>query len=215
RSPRSPRRASRSRRPSLAGRARPAPPSRPAPGFFSPWPPALLEYRRLAVDPVGFPECVGDFAERRVRPDGVEHVRDEILVAQARVAEGAHGAFPARRVAARPQRTHALDLAPLDLRIDLENGNGNLVLAAEAVDPDDDPAALLDLHLEPVGRIRDLLLWESPLHGLDDPAHLVDAPDDAGSLLLHPIGEGFEEIGARKGVDHVRDARFVGDDLLR
>src|SRR5882672_12078250 len=177
--------------------------------FFS-----TLEDRRLSVDAVRLAEDVADLAECRVGPDRVQHVRDEVLAAHTRVPERLDRAGVGGGVAPRPHGLDPLDLAPLDLGIDLEHRDGDFLFRYEPVHPDDDPLLALDLPLELVGGVGDLLLGISALDRGDDPAHLVDAADVPERLLFHLARERLDEVRAAQRIRRGGDTRLVGEDLL-
>ena len=80
---------------------------------------------------------------------------------------------------------------------------------------DDDPFAALDLLLQPEAGVGDLALGVVLLDRRDHPAELVDLREIAVGLGLEPVGQRLDEIGAAQGVDRVRHAGLVRDDLLR
>src|SRR5690349_8662520 len=119
---------------------------------------STLEDRRLSVDAVRLAEDVAHLAERRVRPDRVQHVRNEVLAAHAGAPERFDRLGVRGRVAPRAHGLGPLDLVPLDLGVDLEHRDRDLLVRQEPVHADDDPLLALDLLLELVGGVRDLLL---------------------------------------------------------
>ena len=73
----------------------------------------------------------------------------------------------------------------------------------------------LDRLLEAVGRLGDLLLRIALLDRLDHPAHAVDGVEVLAGAALHVERQLLEEVRAAERIDHVGDAAFGGDDLLR
>src|SRR5581483_3077234 len=107
------------------------------------------------------------------------------------VARGARDAVerrpPRRRVALGPQRLHARDLAPLDVRIDpqqLRHPRSAFRAVVEPVDADDDRFAGIDVALRLVRGLLDLALDESGLDRGERAAGAVDALDQLARALL-------------------------------
>ena len=80
---------------------------------------------------------------------------------------------------------------------------------------DDDFFFFVDRYLVFVGSFRDFALRVAALDGRDHAAHGVDFFDVVPCAALDFVREGFDKVRAAEGVDGVRDACFVRDDLLR
>jgi hypothetical protein len=103
-----------------------------------------------------------------------------------------------------------LDLELLDLAVDVERLGLRLVVALEElVDPDDDVAAVVELPLEVVGRLRDLALEPVVLDAVDrtlehrSVAERVEVGEQLLGLPLHLVGERLDEVRAAERVGHV------------
>ena len=97
---------------------------------------------------------------------------------------------------------------------DLDDLDG-LVIAAEAVDADHHPPAILDRLLESVCALLDGILREPGLDRLDratPPVHLVDQRPGARFQLG---GQRLHQVAPTQRIGDARHIGLVGDDLLR
>src|SRR3954451_12501447 len=109
----------------------------------------------LAVLPERHPQPVADLAHRRVGVDRFNECGHDVLAAARAVAEPRKRLLPGPRITLRAHARDSLDLAPLPFRIDPLDHRPHVApgCVLEAVPPDDDPVARLDLLLRPVGRL--------------------------------------------------------------
>src|SRR5207237_235769 len=170
---------------------------------------------RFLVSAEDLAHHVADLAERRLRPDRVEEERHRVVVRFARLQEAVESGGVLLRV---PRSANLAEPGRLGFERRLRDPQDleiRLFVHDEIVDADDHPLAVLDLPLVSVCGVRNLLLEEPfPDRGVDaaEPLDPVEVPV---GLFLEFVREGLEEIGAAEGVDRIRDAALVGQDLLR
>src|SRR5581483_9174714 len=104
--------------------------------------------------------------------------------AARRRSHGTQGRLDRHRAALGAHARGALELAPLRLGIEPVNLDRLGRLLGEAVDPDDDALARLDLRLVAKRRLLDLPLDEAGLDRRDGAAERVDALDQLERALL-------------------------------
>src|SRR5262249_37082798 len=114
----------------------------------------------------------------------------------------------------RPDARGSLELAALDLRIEVMDLDLLALVLLETVDADDDTLAALDLLGVAVGGFLDLALDESGLHGGNGAAELLDPVDQPQRARLERVGQLLEEERAPERVGGVRPAGLVLEDLL-
>src|SRR5437867_192853 len=99
----------------------------------------LLEDGRLPPGAPGLAQGVAHLAEGRVRASGLNDVRHDVLIlAQRSLAEPAECLLYRRRIAPSPDCLDALDLLPLERRVDAKDVEFVLVVERVPVDADDD-----------------------------------------------------------------------------
>ena len=130
---------------------------------------------------------VRDFADRGLRFDGGDDRRHQVRAADRGVRHGRQrpGARPG--ISPGPERTHTLDLATLDLRIDPEDrhaGPPSSGLVRELVDADDDGLAGVDGQLRPVRGFLNLALDEAGFDGGQRAAGALDLAEEVLGALL-------------------------------
>src|SRR5206468_514469 len=96
--------------------------------------------------------------------------------------------------------------------VDLEEVGGRRLVREVLVDAHDDAGPLLHLALVPVRRVLDLALHERDRG--DRTPELVDLPDVGARRLLDLVRQPLEGERSAEGIDDVRHARLVGEDLL-
>src|SRR5262249_38165541 len=130
---------------------------------------------------------VRDFADGRVRLDGTDDRRHEIVAPARGGGDGLERGAPGRCVARRADLTHARDPPPLQFRIDAQRvdpssflgsvGETTLRLVRVSVHADHDALARVDPLLRGVGGVLDLALDEPRLDRRERAAQRVDAID--------------------------------------
>ena len=120
-----------------------------------------------------------------------------------------------RRIAAGAQRFHARHLRAFDFWIDAQGGNRALFFRLVAVHADNDLLVALDRLLIIVRGFLNFLLHVSRFDGAQHAAHGVDSRNIFLRARFDFIGELFDGVRSRHGIDGIRHAGFVGDDLLR
>src|SRR5262245_41829381 len=136
---------------------------------------AALQVRWVAVLAELGAEQVADLAEGHAVLHGVEDRRHDVLavVAQRR-AHGGQRLVDRGAVALAAELLEPIDLRGLGGMLDLERRDVIALLGRGVlVDPDDRPAAEVDVALELERRARDLALRVAFLDGLHDAAHRV------------------------------------------
>src|SRR3989440_5239456 len=88
-----------------------------------------------------------------------------------------------------------------------------LLATLEAINADDDAAALLDGPLEVVGALLDGLLGEPGLDRGDRPTATVDLLDQRGRTRVELAGEGLDQVAAAHRIGDARAVGLVRDDL--
>mmetsp|Transcript_13282 Transcript_13282/g.43127 ORF Transcript_13282/g.43127 Transcript_13282/m.43127 type:complete len:455 (+) Transcript_13282:79-1443(+) len=165
-------------------------------------------------------ERVRDLAHRRARPRRVDCQREEVAV----VRRGGGGE---RRERLLQRGLVALGAQPLQLRLlrrahvevvdDARLDDGLLAAGRRRVlvDPDDDVVARVDARLLAGGANLDPLLWHAGGDRLGHAAERLHLLDDGARLLDEPVGERLHHVGAAPRVNHVGNARLLGEDELR
>ena len=92
---------------------------------------------------------------------------------------------------------------------------GGSLFHDEIVHADDDLFLSLDRLLILVRRILNFALRKSLLDRRDHSAHRVEPLEVFPAAFFHIERQALDEIRAAQRIDRVRDAAFVGDDLLR
>src|SRR5919204_2549703 len=137
---------------------------RPAPQCVAspPW----LEDRRFGVGAEHGLERLDDLAFGGVGARRVQERGHQVGVAGGLLAQGRQRALDGRRVPAGASGLEPPDLLALERGIDAQDLEALLVVLRERVDPDHDPASLVDLLLVGERRVGDLALREVALDRL-------------------------------------------------
>src|SRR5262249_29606261 len=85
----------------------------------------------------------------------------------------------------------------------------------EAIHADHDDRTAVDALLLPIRRFLDLALHDPRFDGGERTAEPIDPRVHLPRLTLDRIGHRFERVRAAQGIDRVRHAALVRDDLLR
>src|SRR5208337_4348590 len=158
-------------------------------------------------------EGIADFAEGGVGFYGVVDEGHQVGAALGGFAEGVEPAIDFGGGAIGAELGEAGGLAVGYGFVDLQDFEG-LFFGYVVVHAYDDFFFFIHGHLIAVAGFGDFALGVALFDGGDHATHGIDAADVVPGALLDFVGEGFEEIGAAKGIDGVGDAGFVGDDLL-
>ena len=132
-----------------------------------------------------FAEHVAHFADSRIRANGIENWRHQIIAGRGYLTHPIEGA-PHTVVVSRP-------LQPFELRqlrvpralVDVKRRDVRLVLFHELVDADDHLFLALDGLLKAIGAFRNLLLREPALDGPDHAAHTIDRLKVCPRFVFH------------------------------
>src|SRR5207237_10864524 len=108
-------------------------------------------------------------------PNRPYDARHQVVGSGGGLAQPVHRRRAPRLVALRTHGAHSLDLLGLELRVDAEDLDRRLLINGEIVDPDHDPALLLQLLLVAERRVRYLFLEEARIDRRNDSAELLDA----------------------------------------
>ena len=90
-----------------------------------------------------------------------------------------------------------------------------IIVGQELVDADDDLLPHLDVTLEGRRRLGNLPLEPAALDPSNDSPDRVDLGEQGFGFALQLVGECLDVVRAAQRVDHLGDARFVRQDLLR
>ena len=121
----------------------------------------------------------------------------------------------AGRIAAGTQSFEASDLRALDFFVDAQGGDRAFFLSNEVVDADDDLLFFLDGALKFERHFLDFSLNKTGFDGAQHSSERVDLGDVLFGAAFDFVGEMFDGVRTRDGIDGVGDTRFVRDDLLR
>src|SRR5258706_7527886 len=165
---------------------------------------------------------VGDLAEGRVFLGGRDDRRPEVRGPAGCRFDRVQRRTPFALAAPGADGRHALDLAAFDVGVYAEEPRVRRDLAGwrglalrKPVNPDDDGLACIDLLLRTICRILDLLLDIARLDRRERSADLIDPVKEVRGRALDSRRHLLDRVGARDGVDRVRDTALMQDDLLR
>src|SRR5579883_2418023 len=115
----------------------------------------------------------------------------------------------------RAQSLHRSRLIALHLFGDLQQLDpGHVLVFGKRVDADDDALFGFERALVTVAGIGDLALEEAGLDRFDHAAVLFDLAEVLFGLTLHFVRECLYVVRASQRIDHVRNVRFICQDLL-
>ena len=171
--------------------------------------------RPTRVPPVHVGHRLHHLAERAVGDRAVDECVHDVLVGAGRFADAIERALHAVVVARPAERREPIVLIDFDLVRDLQDLDVVRVVAvAVGVHADDDPVARFHLLPEAVRRLGDRATEVALVDAAHAAAHLVDLVDDGEGVLLHLVGQRFDEPRTAERIDGAGDARLVGEDLL-
>src|SRR5262245_55841574 len=154
-------------------------------------------------------EHVADLADGAAGAEGIPHRREEILRTAGHPADLGERVLGCGCVAPGPDARRPLELAPLDLRIEVVKLDLLALGLLEAVDADDDPLAALDLLRVAVRGLLDLALDEPGLDGGDRAAELLHPIDQLQRPRLELSGQLLDVERAAERVGGVGPAGLV------
>src|SRR5581483_6412848 len=174
------------------------------------------EGRRLLVLAPHVLQLALDLADRAVLLDATDQRRHEVRVAAGGGAEPGEGVERSARVASPAHLGEAVELQLAGRVVhDRRFERGHRLVGLVTVHAHDDALAAVDPALDGGGLVGDQSLHVAVLDAADHAAARFEVGHDADDLLLHLVGERLDEVRAAERVDRARDARLVGEDLLR
>ena len=161
-------------------------------------------------------ERVCDLAQRGVGLRAIKDCGHGVRAGSAGcLGEAAEGGLDGVGVAFASDPVEAIELALRRVRGNRLELDAPLRVRLERVHADDDAlAALHELEMA-VRRILDLAALETCFDRRDGAAQLIDSAEVRVGGGLDRIGQALDVVGAGEGVDGVRDAGLVREDLLR
>src|SRR6266436_8039887 len=184
-----------------------------------------LGYAHFRIGSIHFAEGLADLAHRRIGAHRIDDIGHRVCGRYIAVGPGCRflGGCSLERFQTAPnflvrapgaQVPEFFGLRTCHAVPDVENAGG-WFLDRELVDADDDFLVRFGGSLVLIGGLGDFLLRVAALDGFHHASHLVELVEILESACLH-VERGFlDEVRAAERIDRLRDAAFVGDDLLR